>query len=354
MFNYYSNIIFIGIILMSIMLTILFSDEILEKRNKLFLILSFVILILSSALEWVVVYLELISFKNYALTTFIMAAIFFATPSIPVFLAWSIDDSKSKKLNITIISILFLNFILPFSSIFSDVIFYYDKNNTYHRGEYFMVYVACIIISIIVLFLSMYKLGKKYQNNKKYILFLIFFLLLCSTFIHFATDIDILWISSTIVFSMVYIYYSSLVNQIDTLTHLLNRRCFEAQLHDMKSDAKILFFDVDKFKEINDAFGHSFGDNCLKKIGYAIKNVYGNYGFCYRIGGDEFSVILIKKIETIEDLNSDFNKILKNHNTTEIPFPTVSLGYGNYYANNSSIQKVLEDADTDMYNKKVL
>ena len=54
----------------------------------------------------------------------------------------------------------------------------------------------------------------------------------------------------------------------------------------------MVVFDVDDFKQINDRYGHIQGDLCLAGIAECIKNSYANFGYCYRIGGDEFCVLL--------------------------------------------------------------
>ena len=54
----------------------------------------------------------------------------------------------------------------------------------------------------------------------------------------------------------------------------------------------LVVFDVDAFKQINDSYGHVQGDLCLAEIAECIKKAYANFGYCYRIGGDEFCVLL--------------------------------------------------------------
>ena len=51
-------------------------------------------------------------------------------------------------------------------------------------------------------------------------------------------------------------------------------------------------FDVDDFKQVNDCHGHVKGDLCLAGIAECIKKAYADFGYCYRIGGDEFCVLL--------------------------------------------------------------
>ena len=54
----------------------------------------------------------------------------------------------------------------------------------------------------------------------------------------------------------------------------------------------LIVFDVDDFKHVNDVYGHVKGDLCLSVIANCIKGAYAQYGYCYRIGGDEFCVLL--------------------------------------------------------------
>lgn len=47
-----------------------------------------------------------------------------------------------------------------------------------------------------------------------------------------------------------------------------------------KHRAVVLFFDINNFKSINDSYGHSFGDMCIKSVGKALKSAYGGAGLC--------------------------------------------------------------------------
>ena len=74
----------------------------------------------------------------------------------------------------------------------------------------------------------------------------------------------------------------------------------------------LIIFDVNYFKVINDTYGHSFGDEILKVIGKIIKKTYSQYGRCYRIGGDEFAVIIEEEgFSDIEKINEAFIQALE-------------------------------------------
>jgi len=85
----------------------------------------------------------------------------------------------------------------------------------------------------------------------------------------------------------------------DALTGLLNRSEFEerltrtlARVKDGATDMALLYIDLDQFKLVNDACGHSVGDHLLRQIGGALQRCIRDRDTLARLGGDEFGVIL--------------------------------------------------------------
>ena len=68
-----------------------------------------------------------------------------------------------------------------------------------------------------------------------------------------------------------YCYYNQLVHQIDDLTGLLNRMSMDQAVAQIRKPVVIIFFDVDRFKQINDEYGHNFGDSCLEMVSKALR-----------------------------------------------------------------------------------
>jgi diguanylate cyclase (GGDEF)-like protein len=90
--------------------------------------------------------------------------------------------------------------------------------------------------------------------------------------------------------------YRSL-SETDPLTGLPNRRRFEDDLarevrRAGEAPLAVAFADVDAFKEINDTHGHETGDEVLRAVGHALRGSLRSGDGAYRIGGDEFAVIL--------------------------------------------------------------
>jgi diguanylate cyclase (GGDEF)-like protein len=89
----------------------------------------------------------------------------------------------------------------------------------------------------------------------------------------------------------------------DDLTGLPNRRQLSEHARRLLSVAmkkrrlaSVLVLDLDGFKEINDLFGHSYGDNLLKRVALRLSGVLRDYDVVARTGGDEF-VVLLPEIE---------------------------------------------------------
>ncbi len=85
----------------------------------------------------------------------------------------------------------------------------------------------------------------------------------------------------------------------DVLTELPNRSSFQSRLSvlgERRADgvpfSALLLVDLDGFKQINDTFGHAFGDECLKSAAERLRSVCRECDFVARIGGDEFAVLL--------------------------------------------------------------
>lgn len=89
--------------------------------------------------------------------------------------------------------------------------------------------------------------------------------------------------------------------ETDPLTGLLNRRAFDDRLarafhHTMRqknAPLSLALFDLDHFKEINDEFGHQFGDAHLNKMAHILRSVIReDVDFAFRFGGDEFAMVI--------------------------------------------------------------
>ena len=120
----------------------------------------------------------------------------------------------------------------------------------------------------------------------------------------------------------------------------------------MSYDTAIVLFDVNKFKSINDNYGHKQGDVVLQQVASNIRYVLGNMGYIDRIGGDEFAMILkpgqLEKMNyplIVELLEQRMDKVRQKENPI---LPSVSMGYA-VYREGMDKTEVMSLADRNMY-----
>jgi diguanylate cyclase (GGDEF)-like protein len=151
----------------------------------------------------------------------------------------------------------------------------------------------------------------------------------------------------------------------DPLTDLPNRSLFKdriqhAFLHcknNRHDNIAILFIDVDRFKQINDTYGHHVGDNLLIAIVKVIKKGLRNTDTLARLGGDEFAILLDGKIdhETICRITeSIINAMADAFNIDGLNISSsLSIGIATYNDASKNADQLLIDADHAMYQAKL-
>ena len=149
----------------------------------------------------------------------------------------------------------------------------------------------------------------------------------------------------------------------DSLTSLPNRNMFYDRLnHDIKTASRlgtqlaVLFIDLDRFKEVNDSFGHSIGDTLLMEAAKRLKNCVRKTDTVARLGGDEFTIILngindqccaetiIQMI--LQELAKPF------HLNTKSAYVSASIGVTFFPDDASSTDVLMKNADQAMYAAK--
>lgn len=282
---------------------------------------------------------------------------FCLAPIIPICFTTAFYQIESKK---TVFILNAIHILIETLSLFYGFVFYIDNNNIYHHGKLYWVYYLFVFLSILFLACTIVKFATRFQNqNNLSLIMIITFIFVGVVFQLINSNVKIVWLTVAIGMILFYIYYCNIIYRIDVLTELLNRRAFEARKLSVKKKAYILFFDVNNFKIVNDKLGHNSGDLCLKHVASAIKRTYRKYGYCYRIGGDEFCVILDRKINSfkIEELNKKFENQLKEKSADSIEIPSVAVGYAIYEPGKAEISEVIKEADRQMYinknNKKI-
>ncbi len=148
----------------------------------------------------------------------------------------------------------------------------------------------------------------------------------------------------------------------DYLTGLPNFRYFYKQLNDTLEEAKqkeeqvaILFLDLDRFKLINDSFGHSVGDLLLRQTAARLRTCVGDSGILCRQGGDEFLLFVPntsqnKAAKLAKDLLESLQQVTKIQDQELIV--TSSIGVSLFPDHGEEADLLIQRADTAMYSAK--
>jgi diguanylate cyclase (GGDEF)-like protein/PAS domain S-box-containing protein len=153
--------------------------------------------------------------------------------------------------------------------------------------------------------------------------------------------------------------------QYDQLTQLPNRGLLKDRLkaalaaaRDTSGNMALLYVDLDRFKQVNDTFGHAVGDMLLQTVASRLKGCVRDTDTVARIGGDEF-VVLLYSVHAAEDADIVAGKIrqvlvqpmrLDGHNLYIEP----SIGVARYPEHGSEEQQLFRHADQAMYAAKRL
>lgn len=148
----------------------------------------------------------------------------------------------------------------------------------------------------------------------------------------------------------------------DFLTGLYNRMRCEQDLREYIRSTKeaggqgaLIYIDLDDFKHINDGLGHQYGDVLLKAISHSLQRVAGIETSCYRMGGDEFIIIvshqqydMLNRI--LEDIQAIFAKpwYLKGADY----YCTMSMGVVCFPHDGDDVQELIQKADVALYEAK--
>lgn len=143
---------------------------------------------------------------------------------------------------------------------------------------------------------------------------------------------------------------------VDPLTELPNRSFFQASHQNLVRKAaqhSLLCLDMDNFKKINDSLGHQTGDILIKQIAKRLQRITGKNATCYRLGGDEFSILM----EDSADIHTVTHYAQNLLDTLSRPFIInkqefvlgASIGIAFFPDDGESPQEMLKNADTAMY-----
>ena len=274
------------------------------------------------------------------------------SPGVAICLLYVLDKKTAirREMNIEmyceIVYLIFLAVSVP-----SGLVFSVSAENIYSRGPYFYIYVFMYFVAIMYLSISTIITAKEFQNRSRRLIYPLIFFLTAETIIQVTLpDLHVTWLCVTLLSILYFIYCNEMWTQLDALTGLLNQNSYLNRTAEVKRTGGVLIvFDVDDFKNVNDQYGHLKGDICLSEIADCIKKAYAKFGYCYRIGGDEFCV-LMKNVDQQENCLKKFIELLEEKRRRLDYLPTIS--FGSCFFSGEDILTIKDRADQNMYRFK--
>lgn len=276
-----------------------------------------------------------------------------------------LDSSHYKRVTMFSIPMLVL-LVLTLTSPKTHILFYIDENNCYRRGKLMWIRI-CVMILYVLWAAVLTLVGIKRQKTKqkkdemRALLQFIFFPLIGIFMQLFYLNLPFTAVGISLSVLLVFINVQNKQISIDALTGINNRWQLtlyidsELSASTKKGELYYLIMDIDKFKSINDTYGHLEGDNALIKIASLLNSLCEKQNdFVARYGGDEFVIVCRRRNEfEVEALKNEILKTVSQMNEQgELPYMlSLSIGSAKFDTSKSN-DEIFAEADKKLYSIK--
>lgn len=273
------------------------------------------------------------------------------------------EDRKMRQLISVLVVLNCVNVVMVVVSQFTGWFYYFDSQNIYQRGPFFLLPVIITMVIVVLGYLMIFKNRKEMDRKQGFILAFFAFppcvgIVLQIAFLGISFMLNCLVLSLLLVSLNIQNY--SLYT--DFLTGVYNRKKFDIYFREKIRTStehktfSAIMLDVNDFKKINDTLGHDIGDVALRMSTKLLNSCLGINDFIARVGGDEFCIILdISNKEELEQIVQRINTCFALYNETsnqsyELYF---SMGYAVYdYNLHMKMDEFIKQIDILMYEDK--
>lgn len=147
----------------------------------------------------------------------------------------------------------------------------------------------------------------------------------------------------------------------DSMTGLQNRRGFDEYIQNLVeslqagTDVELLFLDINDLKEVNDQYGHKAGDELIIGAAQCLKETFGPESACFRLGGDEFCVVIPGPRGCKTDWREKLEKTVERYNQSHRIRVSLAVGSSMLLDENGHLRNLSDwkqEADLQMYEEK--
>jgi len=359
--------IYTGILLLTMLGIIYLKKDVYSFSTKMFkiiLITNLVMLVLE-LLSWTFEGVDgnLAWYLNYSIN-FVLVLL---TPVIACFWASYIDHKifnsidRIKRRHYYLYPF-YIGAVLSIINLFYPVLFSVSEANVYSRELFIWVNVITMYSLLIYVIIVAYKY-RKVVNQNVFLGVSVFLFLpaIGAVFQMLYLGVLLIWPMFALGIIVAYIFLETVGTSRDHLTNLFTRVKSDEYLKnliDRQKEFAVIMIDLDKFKELNDTYGHNEGDNILKGFGIILMNVFNKDSLVSRFGGDEFFIITNSHTdEELQKFKEAIYKELKNpmYLNKYLKSLHFSFGYSFFKKNDvKSIDELVVEADNQMYEDKAI
>ncbi len=247
-------------------------------------------------------------------------------------------------------------FVVNIVNFFVPISFYITEQNVYERRPFGYVYYFIILYYCITAIL----LTRRYEKEKGALPFFSIQMFLLPILIGAALQflfygLSLAWLSASIGLVGLYMMQQNETAYLDPLVDTYNRQYLNQLLSAWITRGRKfagVMLDIDRFKLINDNYGHSEGDRALQKVAGILKQSRRENEWVFRFAGDEF--IVLKMTDDPNGLASYMETVKENveeENKSGRPYQ-LSLSYGQSYFGTGDIDTFMKEMDERMYAMK--
>ena len=363
----YTAIVILSCLTICVMSILIFENARMEKRTKYRFYATYAVILVATLSEWAGIALNGAPLWTVGLHRVVKCLDYIFTPVVGICFALQVSDERDWKKHRWLLCVLAANAVLEIASIFTGWTFFVTEENYYDHGPLYGLYTAVYFAAIVDLLIAFRAYSQRFKRHNRISLYSIILLVGLGIAFQELGGKDVRTACVALAFSavLIFIHYNEFMQQkydeslahqrklieTDALTGLLSRYSYMTALGGYRQagalpDGLAVFsIDINGLKFVNDTMGHTVGDQVIRHAAECISEVFGQYGKCFRIGGDEFIAILNVDKEKIAEIDSDLDKAEKSKHG-------LSLSYGYAIAEEHpglSIEELVNIADKMMY-----